>query len=275
MADIHANGLRFNAQILQPRDAGDDPPVVVFIHGLVTDNLSSFYYTLAGPATVAGNRVILYDLRGHGRSQRPETGYTAEDGAADLCALLDGIGIRRPVYLVGNSYGGLVAARMAVTAPDRVAGLVLIEADCAGAGAAAWIEDMANTLAVSALRLEHDGARDQYRQAGQRRMARMVAHVDALLNRTSIIDDVATERPLRAEELAAIRCPVLGVYGERSELVSAAAELAAYVPDCTVEILPGLAHTVLREATAALRDILLPWLADRTARVPAGAGEIG
>ncbi|WP_460347910.1 alpha/beta fold hydrolase [Actinoallomurus acanthiterrae] len=33
----------------------------------------------------------------------------------------------RPVYLVGNSYGGILAARMAVTVPDRVAGLVLIE----------------------------------------------------------------------------------------------------------------------------------------------------
>lgn len=271
MADVHANGLRFNAQILEPRNAGDDPPVVVFLHGLVTDNLSSFYYTLAGPAVVAGNRVILYDLRGHGRSERPETGYTADDGVTDLCALLDAAGVRRPVYLVGNSYGGLVAARMAVTAPDRVAGLVLIEADCAGAGAAAWIEDMANTLAVSALRLEHDGARDQYRKAGQRRMARLVTHVDALLNRTSIVDDVATERPLSRGELAAIRCPVLGVYGEQSELVPAAAELAAHVPDCTVEILPGLAHTVLREATESLRAILLPWLAGRTALVPGGA----
>jgi pimeloyl-ACP methyl ester carboxylesterase len=57
------------------------------------------------------------------------------------------------------------------------------------------------------------------------------------------------------------------VYGARSELVGAAAELSAHVPDCTVRILPGLAHTVLREATDVLREILLPWLAERTTRV--------
>lgn len=270
MADVHANGMRFNAQVLRPREPAEGAPTVVFVHGLVTDNLSSFYYTLAGPAVVAGARVVLYDLRGHGRSHRPEAGYTADDGVTDLCALLDALGIGEPVYLAGNSYGGILAARMAVTAPDRVAGLVLIEASCAGTGAAAWIEDMANTLSVTALRLEHDGARDQYKKAGQRRMARLVTHVDGLLNRTSIVDDVASERPLSPAELAAIRCPVLGVYGERSELVDAAAELERHVPDCTIEILPGLAHTVLREATDVLRDILLSWLAERSARVLAG-----
>ncbi len=273
MADVHANGLCFNVQLLGPQDAA--APVVVFVHGLVTDNLSSFYYTLAGPTAVAGARVILYDLRGHGRSQRPEDGYTADDNVADLCALLDALGIDAPVFLAGNSYGGLLAARMAAAAPERVAGLVLIEASCAGTGAAAWIEDMANTLSVTALRLEHDGARDQYRKAGQRRMARLVVHVDGLLNRTSLVDDVAAERPMRADELAAIRCPVLGVYGERSELVSAADELARHVPDCTIAILPGLAHTVLREATDVLREIMLAWLAERSARVPAGSRRAG
>lgn len=271
MADVHANGMRFNAQVLQPSDPAGDVPTIVFIHGLVTDNLSSFYYTLAGPAVVAGARVILYDLRGHGRSDRPEAGYTADDGVTDLCALLDALGVGEPVYLAGNSYGGILAARMAVTAPDRVAGLVLIEASCAGADAAAWIEDMANTLSVTALRLEHDGARDQYKKAGQRRMARLVTHVDGLLNRTTLVDDVASERPLVPAELTAIGCPVLGVYGERSELVGAAAELERHVPDCTIEILPGLAHTVLREATDVLRDILLAWLAERSTRVLAGA----
>ncbi|MDN3356371.1 alpha/beta hydrolase [Actinomadura sp. DC4] len=275
MADVHANGMRFNAQILEPQEPAEGAPAIVFVHGLVTDNLSSFYYTLAGPAVVAGVRVILYDLRGHGRSHRPEAGYTADDGVADLCALLDALGVEEPVYLAGNSYGGILAARMAVTAPDRVAGLVLIEASCAGTGAAAWIEDMANTLSVTALRLEHDGARDQYRKAGQRRMARLVTHVDGLLNHTSLVDDVASERPLSPAELATVRCPVLGVYGERSELVSAATELDRHVPDCTIAILPGLAHTVLREATDMLRDILLSWLAQQSTRILAETRRAG
>jgi pimeloyl-ACP methyl ester carboxylesterase len=267
MADVRANGVRFNVQRLapEPDDGGHgfgDPPTVVFVHGLVMDNLSSFYYTLAGPVVLGGAAAILYDLRGHGRSERPATGYTTGDAAVDLCAILDALGVDRPVYLVGNSYGGIVAARMAVAAPERVAGLVLIEASCAGTVAASWIEDIANTLTVAALGLEYDRAQDRLLAAGQRKVARLAMSADALLNRTSLIDDLAAERPLSAAELASIGCPVLGVYGEHSELVGAAAELVEHVPRCQVKILPGLAHTVLREATGELRDILLSWLAE-------------
>jgi pimeloyl-ACP methyl ester carboxylesterase len=232
----------------------------VFVHGLVTDNLSSFFYTLAGPIVSAGAHAVLYDLRGHGKSERTARGYTTTSGAADLCALLDALGVTDPVYLVGNSYGGLVAARTAITAPDRVAGLVLIEANCAGSGAAAWIEDMLNTLTVAALSLEYEETARRLRDAGQRKMARMAMAADALLNGTSIIDDLATEQPLAPAELARIDCPVLGVYGEQSELVGGADDLRRHVRDCTVEIMPGLAHTVLREATGPLRDLVLDWL---------------
>jgi pimeloyl-ACP methyl ester carboxylesterase len=250
MADVVAGGVRFHVQQLDPPGPVAGAPTVVFVHGLVIDNLSSFYYTLAGPVAGAGARALLYDLRGHGMSERPPLGYSTSDGAADLCALLDALGVTDPVYLIGNSYGGAIAARMAVAAPERVAGLVLVEAECAGAGAAAWFEDMANTLTVAALGLEYDRVQDWLRAVGQRKLA--------------------AERPLDATELAAISCPVLGVYGERSELVGAAGDLSRHVPDCRIEILPGLAHTVLREATNQLRDIVTGWLPVTDAVVAAG-----
>jgi pimeloyl-ACP methyl ester carboxylesterase len=260
VAEISANGVRFHVQRLGPPGPAADALTVVFVHGLVMDNLSSFYYTLAGPAVGAGAHAILYDLRGHGRSERTPGRYSTHDGVADLCALLDALGVTEPVYLVGNSYGGIIAARMAVIAPERVAGLVLIEASCAGPGAAAWFEEMANTLTVAALGLAYDRVQDRLRAASQRKLARLATHADALLNGTSLIDDLAAERPLDVAELAAIGCPVLGVYGERSELVGAADDLRCHVRDCQVEVLPGLAHTVLREATVTLQDIFTGWL---------------
>jgi pimeloyl-ACP methyl ester carboxylesterase len=272
MPVVTANGARFHVQRLEPASGagpGIGPvPTVVFVHGLVTDNLSSFYYTLAGPVVAAGARVILYDLRGHGKSERTPRGYTTADGAEDLCALLDALDIAGPVYLVGNSYGGLVAARTAVTAPGRVAGLALIEASCAGPGAASWLEDILNTLTVAALSLEFSETADRLRKAGRRKLARMAAAADALLNGTSIIDDLSAERPLEASELARISCPVLGVYGQESELADGARDLIARVPGCRIEIMPGLAHTVLREATAPLRDLLLNWLPSPDASLP-------
>ena len=281
MPAITANGARFHVQRLEPSPSSGAPlgaaygggaPTVVFVHGLVTDNLSSFYYTLAGPVVRAGVRALLYDLRGHGKSERTPRGYTTAGGADDLCALLDALDITEPVYLVGNSYGGLVAARTAITAPERVAGLVLIEANCAGPGAASWLEDMLNTLTVAALSLEYEETGQRLRAAGQRKMARMALAADSLLNGTSIIDDLSAERPLDASELARISCPVLGVYGEESELVGGAQDLIKYVPDCRVEIMPGLAHTVLREATEPLRDLILGWLSGASMGVPSVPG---
>jgi pimeloyl-ACP methyl ester carboxylesterase len=277
---IDANGARFHVQRLDPepgtRPAGRSP-LVVFVHGLVMDNLSSFYYTLAGPVIAAGGRALLYDLRGHGRSERTPGGYTTRDGAADLCALLDAAGVTEPAYLVGNSFGGLVAARVAIEAPHRVAGLALIEASCAGPAAAAWLEDIANTLSAGALSLEYRRTAAVFSAAGQRKFARMARTADGLLNETRLIEDLAAERPLEAAELTRIRCPVLAVYGERSELVGAADDLRRQVPGCRVELIGGLAHTVLRDATGTLSRLLLDWLAGPPAGDPllAGAGTGG
>jgi pimeloyl-ACP methyl ester carboxylesterase len=271
MPVISANGARFHLQRLEPEPPagpGSRPPLVVFVHGLVMDNLSSFYYTLAGPAIAAGARVLLYDLRGHGRSERTPGGYTARDGAADLAALLDAAGVTEPVYLVGNSFGGVVAARLAISAPERVAGLALIEASCAGATAAAWLESMINTLSAGALSLEYNRIAEVFGAAGQRKFARMALTADGLLNGTTLIEDLAAERPLDAAELAGIGCPVLAVYGEQSELAGGAEDLRRHVRDCRVEIIGGLAHTVLRDATEPLCGILLDWLPRPAAAAP-------
>jgi pimeloyl-ACP methyl ester carboxylesterase len=271
MTLISANGARLHVQHLEPHPTLElvgVTPIVVFVHGLVMDNLSSFYDTLAGPVIAAGARVLLYDLRGHGRSERTPRGYTTRDSVADLCGLLDACGVAEPVYLVGNSYGGLVAARTALLAPERVAGLALIEACCAGDAAAAWLESIRNGMSTGALGLEYQRTAGAFREAGQRKIAEMAEIAEALLNETSLIDDLAAERPLDPAELAGLRCPVLAVYGERSDLADGAADLRRHVRDCQVEFVGGLAHTVLRDGSGALRGILLDWLL-RQATAPA------
>src|SRR3954462_13609581 len=142
MADVTARDVRFHVQQLGPTDG----PKLVFVHGLVMDNLSSFYYTLAAPLARNGVHTILFDLRGHGLSERPPTGYTPADSAGDLLSILDEMAIGEPVYLLGNSYGGVVAMRAALLAPARVAGVVLVESACAGVPGEVWVEDIVNTL---------------------------------------------------------------------------------------------------------------------------------
>src|SRR5437764_271578 len=102
MADVVARGVRFHVQRLGRGDRGG--ATVVFLHGLVMDNLSSFYFTLANPVAQVAD-VMLYDLRGHGRSERPAAGYTLSDMVLDLEALLETAGIKGPIAIVGNSFG--------------------------------------------------------------------------------------------------------------------------------------------------------------------------
>ena len=61
---------------------------VALVHGLLTDSLASYYFTLAPGLVAAGWDVVLYDLRGHGRSSRPAQGYELDDFVDDLEAVL-------------------------------------------------------------------------------------------------------------------------------------------------------------------------------------------
>lgn len=239
---------------------------VVFLHGLVLDNLSSFYYTLAAPIARAGSDVVLYDQRGHGRTERPQTGYDPDTAVADLAALLKAGEVATPVHLVGNSFGGLVALHAARTRPDLVASLVLIEGQCLdtppvdGPYAGGWVEEMANTLNLAALGLESHRGSGRIPTGPARKTARLRARADALLNGTTLIEDVTLVHAPEPEELADIACPVLALYGELSELAEPARRLANLLPDCTLTVLPGVAHTVLREATDSVLTALLEWL---------------
>ena len=69
-------------------------------------------------------RVIAYDLRGRGDSDKPDTGYGLEAHGDDLAHLLDHYGLDRAV-VVGHSLGAMIALTFAVKRHDRVSRLVL------------------------------------------------------------------------------------------------------------------------------------------------------
>lgn len=104
-------------------------PAVVLIHGLALSMYSWRHAIL--PIAQAGFRVIAFDNRGFGFSDRPSTGYSNEAYVGLLYGLLDSLGVQDAV-LVGHSMGGAIAAQATLDRPDRVRGLVLV--DAAGLG---------------------------------------------------------------------------------------------------------------------------------------------
>jgi pimeloyl-ACP methyl ester carboxylesterase len=109
---------------LSVEEAGEGPAVVL-LHGLTATRR----YVVMGSRALerAGHRVIAYDARGHGRSApapaRDRYDYT--DLADDLIAVLDALELERAV-LAGASMGAHTALAVALRAPERVAGLVVI-----------------------------------------------------------------------------------------------------------------------------------------------------
>jgi 3-oxoadipate enol-lactonase len=103
-------------------DEGVGRPVVL-LHGHTLDR--RIWLPVLPHLLAAGLRVIRPDLRGHGRSDRPDSGYHVSHHAADVTAVLDAAALRRAA-VIGFSFGGGVALEMAQTHPDRVASLGLV-----------------------------------------------------------------------------------------------------------------------------------------------------
>jgi 4,5:9,10-diseco-3-hydroxy-5,9,17-trioxoandrosta-1(10),2-diene-4-oate hydrolase len=96
---------------------------VVFVHGLGASIYA--WRTVLRPVLQAGHRVVAFDNRGFGFSERPDSGYSRAAYARLVVALLDSLGIAEAV-LVGHSMGGAISAQVAIDHPERVRGLVLI-----------------------------------------------------------------------------------------------------------------------------------------------------
>jgi len=108
--------------MLYYEDEGSGHPVLL-IHGHTMDR--RVWDPVMPGLFGADLRVLRPDLRGHGRSARPDFGYHVSHHAADMAAVLDDAGIDSAT-VVGYSIGGAVALEMALTMPDIFCGLVLM-----------------------------------------------------------------------------------------------------------------------------------------------------
>ncbi|MFB6140460.1 MAG: alpha/beta fold hydrolase [Halosimplex sp.] len=113
-----AEGVRLHYD----RSGGGGPPLVI-AHGVFDDGRCR----LPLARELADDYdVILYDARGHGHSDAPESGYGADTRAADLLALLDGLGVEDPI-LFGHSMGGDTVLAAAALDPGRPRAVVAVD----------------------------------------------------------------------------------------------------------------------------------------------------
>jgi pimeloyl-ACP methyl ester carboxylesterase len=281
MPFLELNGLRFH---YQQSGGGSD---VVLIHG-VTGDLSIWFLSRTIQTLSAGHRVTAYDLRGHGYTDAPRSGYTSADHAADLLGLMDALGIDRAA-LVGHSFGGVIAAHAATVAPGRVTSAVFSDpyfpalrhledvsrwghwqnfrAEAENAGVTLSDEhwyDLGRFF-DQVMHLEGEDLR-KFRQAvglpGLNRLLR--------LGRTTCGDDTKVPAGLTTEKIESIDVPVLAVYGESSPFLATAEYLAAHLPRCRTAIVPGAKHRAPEENAVVFVHVLKEFFDGPASVVAAG-----
>lgn len=108
MSEIEVNGAR-----LYYEEHGNGEPLVL-VHGSWGDARN---WAFVVPGLAESFRVLVYDRRGHSRSERPDAFGSVDEDGDDLAALLEGIDLT-PAHVVANSYGGNIALRLATRRPE-------------------------------------------------------------------------------------------------------------------------------------------------------------
>jgi 3-oxoadipate enol-lactonase len=213
-----------------------------------------------------GFRAVAPDLPGFGEAQVTEGEQAPWQ---DVLALMDDLSIERAA-VVGVSFGGAVALRVAVVAPERVSALVLVSApapdvepspelEAAWAAEEAALErgdvEAAVAAVVDAWTLPDASPEVRARVADMQRRAYELQDVDELDEAPDPLDD-------HPEALSTLDVPTLIAVGERDkpDFIAAASSLAQKLPRARHEVIAGAGHLAPLEAQEAFRELLLRFL---------------
>jgi 3-oxoadipate enol-lactonase len=269
MPMIDLNGLRFH---YQQRGRGAD---VVLIHA-VTSNLSVWLFSGLLEVLATDFRVTAYDLRGHGASDTPASGYTSADMAEDLRELHSALKLG-PALLVGHSFGGVVAMHAALLYAGIVRGVVLADAFFPGlAHLEPDLADMENwrevreALIAAGASLGRDvnftrlfrvvaalspRQKERFAQTMGESSLRWLSQLPRLAS-TSCGRDAFAPAGLTAERICQVRQPVVALYDEHTSFRATHRFLATNLKNVSVEIVPGARHVAPLQSTDAFVQLV-------------------
>ena len=248
----------------------------LMIHGHTFDQ--RIWDGIAPRLCQSGFRVIRPDLRGHGRSTRPDRGYHWSHHAADMAAVLDAARVDR-FAVVGYSLGGGVALELALTEPQRVKSLALLspvlpdrpheEAFFANLREVARVV-RSEGVAAAMLGPWLDGPL----WSGSLIDRELRAQVEAIVQDFPGAEYLATERDHVEREwslpdrLGEIGVPTMVLVGgnEMAGFRDFAEEIAAGVPNARLDVLSDLGHVHLLQSPDLVAGKIVEHLSDRGAR---------
>jgi pimeloyl-ACP methyl ester carboxylesterase len=273
----HQRWVRVDAGAVNVIDIGEGPAVVL-LHGL-GGNWQNWLQTI--PALVAGgHRAIVPDLPGFGHSEMPAQRISIPGYGRAVDLVLDELGVRGPVAVVGNSMGGFIAAEVAIAHPQRVERLALVSA------AALWNERARARPLVAASKVSRFYA--PLIVSGWEVIARLPRLRNEALRSAGIRNPGAISAPLAYELLSGagkpgfidalqalfdyrirdrlpeIACPTLVVWGADDPLVPLrhAFEYEALIPGARTVVFPRTGHAPMLEQPERFNAELLAFLSE-------------
>ena len=263
MPFVHAaDGTRIHYEVTGK--SGATP--VLMIQGL---GASKNAWNLQRIAMATRFRIISFDNRGAGRSDKPTEPFTLEQMADDALAVLDAAGIET-AHVVGASMGGVISQIVAVKYPHRVRSLTLV---CTACRNHPWRQELLQAWAKTAA---DKGMIEVGKEAAQwvmspRSFRRLVpaftwmGPLAALRPRHSFvsqIDAILNTREDLVDQLSTIAAPTMVIVGNQDILTPRgdSEEIAERIPNAELVVISGAAHGLMMEHSSTFNRILIEFL---------------
>ncbi|MCS6994322.1 MAG: alpha/beta hydrolase [Anaerolineales bacterium] len=282
LADPDSRFIPVGELTVHYKQMGSGEPVFILLHGFGASTFS--WREVMAPFAELG-RVIAYDRPAFGLTSRPMPGewkgqnpYSPESQAAIVIGLMDALGVDT-AWLVGNSAGGTVSVYTALTYPQRISGLILVDAAIyTGGGSPGWVRPLLATpqmrrigplLARQIATSGNDFIRSAFHDPslvtpevleGYRKPLRAHNWDRALWELTS------ASRPLGlAERLNELNLPVLVITGDDDRIVPTeqSIRLANEIPGAALAVIPNAGHLPHEEKPAEFMQAVREFLKSR------------
>lgn len=270
MGFLYRDHRKLHYQLLVNREHPKSAPLVVYLHGLMMDNLSSGLFTFAQAVRTEAH-VLLFDLIGHGLSSAEKRGYRITDHISDLKALIlhvqEELMLERnspkplPIIIIGCSFGGTLALQAAAKI-ETVSSVVLLEGHI---GSERFLTQLTSDL-------ESDGEEAEllilrhfqhwWHRGSERKRQKLEKRAQFLIHESSLLQDLKKERH---QDHIDRRLPILYLYGEDSDALRAAEShyQDRHTGQTSLDLFikfPNKTHALLWEATDEVNLELVKWI---------------
>ena len=263
MPFVHAtDGTRIHYEVTGK--SGATP--VLMIQGL---GASKNAWNLQRIAMATRFRIISFDNRGAGRSDKPTEPFTLEQMADDALAVLDAAGIET-AHVVGASMGGVISQIVAVKFPHRVRSLTLV---CTACRNHPWRQELLQSWAKTAadkgmIEVGKEAAQWVMSPRSFRRLVPAFTWMGPLAvlrprhSFVSQIDAILNTREDLVDQLSTITAPTMVIVGNQDILTPRgdSEEIAERIPNAELVVISGAAHGLMMEHSSTFNRILIEFL---------------